>query len=136
MYRSIKELSGYELATREGAFGKCKDALFDDEKWAVRYLDVDTGKWLSGRRVLVSPISLGQPNWENRSIPTNLTKKQIEESPGLETDAPVSKQWEQRYYSFYGWPHYSVGREPQLFTSNLDYFELSRGSQPVSARQL
>ncbi len=109
MLTSLKHIQGYKLATPEGQIGKCKDALFDDEKWTIRYLDVDTGGWLSGRRVLISPISLGEPNGELNTIPTCLTKKQIEESPELETNAPVSRQWEDRYYTYYGWPHYAVG---------------------------
>lgn len=97
------------MAAKDGEIGKCKDALFDDDKWTVRYLDIDTGNWLPGRRVLISPISLKEPHWQSKTIPTQLTVEDIENSPSLDSDAPVSKRWESVYYSYFNWPHYASG---------------------------
>jgi hypothetical protein len=58
MLRSIDSIIGYRLEATDGEFGRCKDFLFDDEKWVTRYMVVDTGKWLPGRKVLISPISV------------------------------------------------------------------------------
>jgi hypothetical protein len=44
---------------RDGEIGKFKEHYFDDQSWIVRYLVVDSGGWLSDRRVLISPRSLG-----------------------------------------------------------------------------
>ena len=60
------DLRGYALRAMDGLIGKVDDFYFDDEDWRIRYLVVDTGKWLSGRKVLISPISLGHAGWMSR----------------------------------------------------------------------
>lgn len=109
MLRSVKELTGYVLHAEDGEIGRCKDFLFDDEHWTIRYMVADTGKWLPGRKVLVSPISLGEPDWQARLLPVRLTKKQIEDSPDLDEDAPVSRQYEINWNQYYAWPSYWAG---------------------------
>ena len=69
MLRNIKELYNYTLEAEDGEIGRCKDFLFDDERWTMRYMVADTGKWLPGKKVLVSPISLGKPDWEGKTLP-------------------------------------------------------------------
>jgi hypothetical protein len=39
----------------------------------------------------------------------NLTRKQIEDSPSIELHRPVSRQYEEAYYRYYGWPYYWQG---------------------------
>jgi len=109
MLRSIKEIYNYVLQAEDGEIGRCKDFLFDDEHWTVRYMVVDTGKWLLGKKVLISPISLGEPDWGSEHFPVRLTKKQIEEAPGLDEDAPFSRQHEIRWTRHYGLPYYWEG---------------------------
>ena len=109
MLRSIKEIYNYVLQAEDGEIGRCKDFLFDDEHWTVRYMVVDTGKWLLGKKVLISPISLGEPDWGSEHFPVRLTKEQIEEAPGLDEDAPFSRQHEIRWTRHYGLPYYWEG---------------------------
>lgn len=109
MLRSIDELRGYELQANDGPIGRCKDFLFEDAAWVVRYMVADTRKWLPGRKVLVSPIALGQPNWIERRFPVALTKDELKQSPPLEEDEPVSKRYETAWARYYGWPYYWVG---------------------------
>jgi hypothetical protein len=109
MLRSVKEVLGYVLNAEDGNIGRCKDFVFDDRAWTIRYMVADTGRWLPGRKVLVSPISLGEPDWNSRLFPVRLTKKQIEEAPGLEEDAPVSRQYEMLWNRYFGWQHYWAG---------------------------
>jgi hypothetical protein len=45
----------------------------------------------------------------DQRIAIDLTKKQIEDSPSLNSDKPVSRQFEEDYYGFYGWPMYWGG---------------------------
>lgn len=109
MLRSVGEIAGYALRAEDGHIGRCKDFLFDDDTWTIRYMVADTGHWLPGRRVLVSPIALGEADWRSRTLGVRLTKKQIEEAPGLDEDAPVSRQYEARWNRHYGWPFYWTG---------------------------
>jgi sporulation protein YlmC with PRC-barrel domain len=109
MLRSIRELKGYKLDARDGEIGHCKDFLFDDQEWTVRYMVADTGKWISDRKVLISPISLGDPDWGSERFPVNLRKEQVENAPPLSADEPVSRQHEVTMFGYYGYPHYWIG---------------------------
>jgi sporulation protein YlmC with PRC-barrel domain len=109
MLRSARELNGYTIQATDGEVGSVSDLLFDDEHWTVRYLVVDTGGWLPGREVLISPISFGRVDWSTRRFHVQLTRKQVEDSPGIEADMPVSRQHEGRFYGYYGWPVYWGG---------------------------
>ena len=77
--------------------------------WTIRYLVADTGNWLTGRQVLISPYALAAVNNEEQHITVDLTKQQIEDSPSLNSDKPVSRQFEQTYYGYYGYPRYWNG---------------------------
>ncbi len=109
MLRRAKELNDYKLGARDGEVGKVKEFYFDDQSWTVRYLIADTGGWLSGRRVLISPYALDPADEDGKVIPVDLTRAQIEKSPSPDTDRPVSRQYEWDYYSYYGWPAYWGG---------------------------
>jgi len=109
MLYKTKTLKGYTLNSIDGEIGKVKEFYFDDRHWVIRYLVADTGNWLTDRQVLISPHVLGQVIEEDRQITVELTKKQIEESPSLDSDKPVSRQYEETYYGFYGWPMYWSG---------------------------
>ncbi len=83
MLVKAKSLNGYKLQSLDGEIGKVKEFYFDDRFWAVRYLVADTGGWLTGRQVLISPYALISANTEEQHLTVDLTKKQIEDSPPL-----------------------------------------------------
>jgi hypothetical protein len=109
MLRSSKELYGNQLGATDGEIGHVKDFYFDDQNWAIRYLVVDTGTWLPGRRVLLSPYSLGRLDQVDKVLRANLTRKQIENSPSIDQHKPVSRQYEEEYHRYFGWPFYWQG---------------------------
>lgn len=111
MLRSLIELLDYVLAAEDGEIGRCSDFLFDDRHWTTRYMVADTGKWLPRRKVLISILSLGEPDWTNRLFPVKLTKRQIKESPSLDEDAPVSRRYETEYFDYFHWSYYWVGAD-------------------------
>jgi uncharacterized protein YrrD len=102
-------MKGYKLESLDGLIGKVSEFYFDDQHWTIRYLVADTGDWLMDRKVLISPYSLMSAHKEEHLLTINLTKKQIEDSPSLDTDKPVSRQFEESYYAYYGWPMYWSG---------------------------
>lgn len=109
MLQSIKQLYGRKLGASDGDIGQVKDFYFDDRNSAVRYVVVDTGKWLPGRQVLLSPHAFGSPTPAEKVMLVNLTRKQIADGPAMETHKPVSRQYEEDYHRFYGWPYYWEG---------------------------
>lgn len=106
MLRSLRELEGYALGATDGEIGKVVDFLFDDERWAIRYLVADTGGWLSGRRVLLSPMSLAGADWSTRCLRVMLSRERIQNSPSIDAERPVSRRKEQEYSRYLGYPYY------------------------------
>ena len=96
-------LKGYKIEAEDGAMGAVNDFLFDDRTWKVRWLAVDTGNWLTGRLVLVHPSAIGRANYIERILPVTLTKAQVEASPDVLQDRPVSRQNEFNLIDYYGW---------------------------------
>jgi hypothetical protein len=109
MLRNTKDLYGSSLAATDGPIGHVRDLYFDDRRWVVRYLVADTGPWLTGRLVLISPHALGRLDAEGKALHVNLTKAKIEHCPPIESHMPVSRQYEVEYYRYYGWPDYWSG---------------------------
>lgn len=106
MLKSLKHLQGYKINATDGEIGQVHDFLFDDQHWTVRYFVIDTGNWLPGRKVILAPEAFGQPEWRMQNIPVNLTRKQVEESPDISTDEPVSRQKEIDVNKYFGWAAY------------------------------
>ena len=111
MLREVKRLRGVALRAQDGEIGSVDEVLFDDKLWTARYLVVDTGGWLPGRMVLIAPAALGLLDWERHVLRINLTRAQVEGSPGAEMHQPVSRQWETDYHDYYGWPYYWDGMD-------------------------
>jgi hypothetical protein len=109
MLLNIKHLYGIKIAASDTLIGAIKDFYFDDKNWVIRYLVADTGFWLPGRLVLISPHAFGHFDNEGEILNVNLTGKQIENSPQIESHRPVSRQHEIEYFQYYGWPTYWDG---------------------------
>jgi sporulation protein YlmC with PRC-barrel domain len=109
MLRSVNELQGYTIHATDGEIGGVDQCLFDDEQWTVRYFVIDTGSWLPGRQVLISPISIKTVNWAEQELDVTLTREQVEHSPDINTDLPVSRQKELEYLQYYGYMPYWGG---------------------------
>jgi uncharacterized protein YrrD len=120
MLRSLKQLYGDKLGASDGEIGRIKDFYFDDQNWAIRYFIADTGTWLPGRQVLISPHSIASPAVSGKIVEVGLTRKQIENSPSIESQKPVSRQQEEEYHKYFGWAPYwktdaaeMIGPQPQ-----------------------
>jgi uncharacterized protein YrrD len=99
-------VKAYAIAGSDGQLGTVNDLLFEDSDWKIRWLVVDTGYWLHGRKVLIPVSALGHPDPAKREFAVKLTRLQIRQSPDAEKDLPVSRQAERRLYDYYGWDPY------------------------------
>ncbi len=109
MLRPLKDIENFAIRATDGEIGHVKDFYFEDDTWVLRYFVVDTGTWLASRKVLVSPMVLRHPEWLQRSLPVNITREQVRNSPGVDTDQPVSRQNEMQMLGYYGYPGYWDG---------------------------
>lgn len=106
MLFSIRNLSDYRIEATDGGMGHVHSFLFDDQHWVIRYMVVDTGNWLPGRRVLIAPSALGKPERTIDAFPVELSREQVKDSPDINTEKPVSRQQEIELYAHYNWPPY------------------------------
>jgi uncharacterized protein YrrD len=112
MLNSVKELAGFSVfAPDEDEIGTVREVYFDDARWAIRHLVVDTGGWFSDRRVLVSPHAARGLDRARRRLMVALTRQQVQQAPSADTDRPVSRQYEAAAYDYYGYPYYWGGDE-------------------------
>ena len=105
MLHLASKVRGATVQATDGDIGTVDDFYFEPSNWAVRYLVVDTGKWLSGRRVLLSPMSVRGP-WGMDRIPVSLTRDQVRDSPALDLSHPPSRHGESDVLGYYGYPAY------------------------------
>jgi len=109
MLRNVKDLHGFTIRATDGELGTVDQLYFDDTTWAIRYLTVETGGWLGGRHVLISPISVIHADWQTKRLDVALNKTQVENSPDIDTHQPVSRQHEAAFNQYYGYPYYWGG---------------------------
>ncbi len=109
MLHNSKQLKGFTIRAKDGDVGKVEEFYFDDETWTIRYFVVETGGWLGGRLVLISPLSIVDSDWDDKRFDVALTKTQIEKSPDIDTHRPVSRQHEIEYMGYYGYAPYWDG---------------------------
>lgn len=109
MLRTISSLEGYSIRATDDELGDIEEVYFDDEHWGVRYLVVETGSWLSRRKVLISPYSITGIDDANREVRVSLTREQVKNSPDIDTHQPVSRQLEGEFAQYYGFGSYWTG---------------------------
>ena len=106
MLQVSSAMKGYAIAAKDGTIGTLSDFLFDQTTWKLRWLVVDTGTWLTGRLVLIHPSAAELVDHDDRQIDVALTRKQVEDSPEIREDRPVSQQMQSDLYGYYGWDPY------------------------------
>ncbi|OGR67162.1 MAG: hypothetical protein A2081_04805 [Elusimicrobia bacterium GWC2_61_19] len=106
MLRNINSLLSHRIHATDGEIGKVDEFFFDDKTWHIRYMVAATGGWLSGRKVLISPAALKMPDWKAGTLPVSLTRKQVADSPDIDTQKTVTRQHELELHKHYAWPLY------------------------------
>jgi hypothetical protein len=109
MLRPMMQLRGFSIGATDGDIGGVEDFYFDDQHWTVRYLVVDTGRWLPGRRVLISPMAFRGIDWEQGRFDVALNRAKVKDSPDVTVDQPISRRSEVALARYYGFPYYWVG---------------------------
>ncbi len=110
----VRRLAGAPVCAIDGEIGRVETFLFDDDRWTVRYVVVDTGGWLLGRSVLVSPAHCGRFDWgwSAGALSVDLTRDQIEDAPEAPADDAFSRRQEAAFNAYYGLADYWAGALP------------------------
>ncbi|MES2824756.1 MAG: PRC-barrel domain-containing protein [Pseudomonadota bacterium] len=106
MLHTLHDLENFSIHATDGTLGHVKDFYFDDKRWVVRYLVVETGSWLSSRKVLLSPIAIKNIDREAKTLHVSISMEQVKNCPDIDTEKPVSRQYEIDFLSYYGFPFY------------------------------
>ena len=116
MLKSVKSLTGYVVKATDGDIGTVNQFLFSSGTWIIRYIVVDMGRWLPGRKVLIAPETVPlPPDSNNCVIKLDLTKKQVKDSPEIDDRKPVSRQKEFELHKYFNWvPYWSLSQEEYL----------------------
>ncbi len=106
MLRNVNDLYGFSVLAGDGPIGKVRDCYFDDVTWTVRFIVVETGPGLGGRKVLISPLGIHGVDWAGQTLAASMTLAQVKASPDVDTRKPVSRQHEVEQFAYYGYPYY------------------------------
>lgn len=106
MEHNLKSLLGFKIGAKDGEIGHVKDFYFEDNTWEIRYLIVETGNWFNHKKVLIDPQALLKPDWDNKVFPVDVSMDQVESSPDIDTEKPISMQQEIELYGHYAWQRY------------------------------
>jgi hypothetical protein len=108
--RSVRDVTGYDIESTTGQIGVVDDFLLDDTDWSVRYMAVDTHKWLPSKDVLVSPGWIHEISWHDHAVAVDLGKQKIEDAPEYKRGMAVNRSYEEELFRHYGLDPY-WGRE-------------------------
>jgi hypothetical protein len=134
MLRNASGIIGNAVKATDGAIGSIDDMLFDDEQWILRWIVVDTGNWLPGRRVLLPPQVFAAPDPVSDEVAVDLGREQIKASPPADSDRPVSRQDEADLFAHYGWdPYWGAGSGYPAAGAGIDIPSRALRSPPDSA---
>lgn len=104
--RSARVVTGYRIVTRDGEIGQVDDFIFDAESWQIHYLAIDTGKWLPGRKVLISPRWIEAIDWPKSQVTVRLDKETVRNAPAYDAPGTITRDYEKRLFAYYGRPGY------------------------------
>jgi sporulation protein YlmC with PRC-barrel domain len=136
MLRTVASLNGDAIRAIDDELGRVKEIYFDDERWGVRYLIVETGSWLSKKPVLLSPYSIKTIDDASETIHVSLTREQIKNAPDVDTKKPVSRQSESEYSRYYGYGQYWAGPYMWGIGAYPTFeFPMARGLSPTAEQR-
>lgn len=106
LLRNTREVFGYTIRATDGEIGVIDSFIVDDACWQIRYAIVDTGNWIPGKRVLVSPEWITGISWEDADIDIRLTKGRIAQAPEFDPRRPITREYEDALCRYYGMSKY------------------------------
>jgi uncharacterized protein YrrD len=102
--RSLEAINHSHILGVDGALGKVEDLVIDEANWVVPYLVVDTGRWWSGKHVLVSRHAVQEISWAEREIRAGISRAQVKASPPWSALGDIDKDYEKDLHDHYDWP--------------------------------
>lgn len=102
--RSADEVRGYQIAASDDTIGHVEDYLIRPDDWCVAYLEIDTGTWLPGKKVLISPRWISWISWDDSQVGVELLRDTIKSSPEYDPSQPLAGAYLDQLHEHYGYP--------------------------------
>jgi uncharacterized protein YrrD len=99
--RSTNNVDGYNIRAVDGEIGDVYDFIFDDNTWKIDFIVVDTGKWLPGKKVLISPKLIRKIDWVSSSVVINVPVEKVKNSPVFDPHQPLTETYETSLHDHY-----------------------------------
>ena len=99
--RSANEVEGYTMRASDEDLGEVSGFIVQNETWRIRYLILETGNWLIGKKFLFSPRWVSGIDWSHRIVNLEITRKIFEGAPVYTPGEPIAVEDEQRLYDYY-----------------------------------
>jgi hypothetical protein len=110
MLVNLEELNGSTIHAVDGDVGQVTDVYFDDRHWTIRLMVVDIQPWVPlSEKTLISPISLLEYDIEKQQLNVSITKDKVKNSPQIDEQETVSREFEKSYFDYYAYGYYWVG---------------------------
>lgn len=100
--RGTKNVTGYNIQATDGEIGAVEDFILDETKWEIDFLLVDTGKWLPGKKVLISPKLINEIDWGNSTVRVETSVEFIKSSPEYDPAQLISVVDHNSRYEHFG----------------------------------
>ncbi len=100
--RSTEKVTGYNIKATDGEIGDLEDFIINDNTWAIDFIEIDTGNWFPGKKVLLSPKLITEISWENSTVVVNASEDQVKNSPEYVPSQEVSDSYEANLQNYYG----------------------------------
>jgi hypothetical protein len=101
---ATRDVVGYDVEATDGSIGKIDKASVEAPR---RYLVVDTGFWIFGKKRLIPAGVVTSVDHEERKVFVSMTKDQIKSAPDFDeqrtSDDEAYYETHGTYYRDYGW---------------------------------
>jgi hypothetical protein len=93
------DLVGFSVEALDGSIGKIDEASNDV---GVRYVVVDTGPWIFGKKVLLPAGVIDAVDLDETRVYVQRTKDEIKNAPQFDPDKMTDTTYRQQFGSYYG----------------------------------
>lgn len=104
--RSVRDVIGYNILATDGEIGEVSDFLVDDSDLRLRYMIIDTGRWLPGKKVILSTAWISSVDAKKETVVMNIERKRIEDAPEYSPGEAIDREYETRVHDHYRFPYY------------------------------
>jgi hypothetical protein len=98
----VREVVGYHIHALDGEIGHVEDLILEEPDWTVRYLEINVGIWLFGKKVLIAPAWIQGVDWTRKVVTVDLTREAIESAPAYDPSEVISRDYQVALYGHYG----------------------------------